>query len=168
MIAPNAQLQACACAPDAATLERVVLPSTHDGQPAPGLRFGDPRVMALLASLCAFSHLLEGLTNRSLRPLVAALIPGYSTRQMTYDLRRLRRKGLIRRLPGTQRYTLTADGRQLAVFFTKAYTRIVCPSLAELDPHLPDQIARRTPLGRPWRDFEHALDERIADATITA
>jgi hypothetical protein len=50
--------------PDAATLERVVLPSTHDGQPAPGLRFSDPRVMALLASLCAFSHLLEGLTDR--------------------------------------------------------------------------------------------------------
>lgn len=164
----DAQLQACACAPDAATLERVVLPSTHDGQPAPGLRFGDPRVMALLASLCAFSHLLEGLTNRSLRPLVAGLIPGYSARQMTYDLRRLRRKGVIRRLPGTQRYTLTADGRRLAVFFTKTYTRIVCPSLAELDPQLPDTVARRTPLGRPWRDFERALDARIADAAITA
>jgi hypothetical protein len=164
----DAQLEACACAPDAATLERVVLPSRHDGQPAPGLRFGDPRVMALLASLCAFSHLLEGITNRSLRTLIAGLIPGYSARQMTYDLRRLRRKGVIERRPGSQRYTLTPDGRRLAVFFTKTYTRIVCPSLAELDPHLPDAIARQTPLGRPWRDFEHALDQRIADAAITA
>ena len=163
----DAQLQACQCAPDAATLERVVLPSTHDGQPAPGLRFGDPRVMALLACLCAFTHLLDGLTNRHLRTLVAGLIPGYSARQMTYDLRRLRRKGLIRRLPGTQRYALTTDGRRLAVFFTKTYTRIVYPSLAELDPHLPDPIARRTPLGRPWRDFEHALDDRIAAAALT-
>jgi Mn-dependent DtxR family transcriptional regulator len=87
---------------------------------------------------------------------------------MTYDLRRLRRKGLIERRPRTQRYTLTPDGRRLAVFFTKTYTRIVNPSLAELDPHLPDTIARRTALGRPWRDFEHALDARIADAAITA
>jgi hypothetical protein len=63
----DAQLQACACAPDAAALERIVLPSRHDGHAAAGLRFGDPRVMALLASLCAFSHLLEGLTNRCLR-----------------------------------------------------------------------------------------------------
>jgi hypothetical protein len=164
----DAQLEACACAPDAATLERVVLPSTHDGQPAPGLRFGDPRVMALLACLCAFSHLLEGITNRSLRALVAELIPGYTARQMTYDLRRLRRKHLIERRPGTQRYTLTSDGRRLAVFFTKTYTRIVCPALAELDPHLPDTIARRTPLGRPWREFERALNARIADAAITA
>jgi hypothetical protein len=145
-----------------------VLPSTHDGQPAPGLRFGDPRVMALLASLCAFGHLLEGLTNRSLRTLVAGLIPGYTARQMTYDLRRLRRKRLIERLPGTQRYALTPDGRRLAVFFTKTYTRIVCPSLAELDPQLPDTIVRRCPLGRSWREFDRALDARIADAAITA
>lgn len=47
-----AQLEACACAPDPTALERIVLPSTHDGQPAPGLRFGDPRTMALLACLC--------------------------------------------------------------------------------------------------------------------
>jgi hypothetical protein len=69
----------------------------------------------------------RGLTNRSLRPLVAGLILGYTARQMTFDLRRLRRKGFIRRLPGSQRYELTADGRRLAVFFTKTYARIVCP-----------------------------------------
>jgi len=103
----DAQLQACACAPDAQTLERVVLPSTEEDQPAPGLRFGDPRVMALLACLCAYTHLFNGFTNRSLRALVAALIPGYTTRQMTYDLRRLRRKGFIRRLPRSHRYQLT-------------------------------------------------------------
>jgi hypothetical protein len=81
----DAQLQACACAPDTTTLQRVVLPSIEEGQPAPGLRFGDPRVMALLSALCAYAHLLEGFTNRSLRALVAGLLPGYSAR--TDDLR---------------------------------------------------------------------------------
>ncbi len=33
----------------------------------------------------------------------AGLIPDYNARQMTYDLRRLRRKGLIRRIPRSQR-----------------------------------------------------------------
>jgi hypothetical protein len=164
----EAQLEACQCAPDAQTLERVVLPSKEDGLPAPGLRFGDSRVMALLSCLCAFAHIFEGLTNRSLRALVTEFIPGYTTRQMTYDLRRLRRKGLIRRVPHSQRYQLTGEGRRLAVFFTKTYARIVCPSLSELDPALPDAIARHTPLGRPWRDFERALDARIADTAITA
>ena len=164
----SAQLEACQCAPDAQTLERVVLPSKEDGLPAPGLRFGDPRVMALLASLCAFCHLFEGLTNRSLRAFVAGLLPGYSAGQASYDLRRLRRKGLIRRIPRTQRYELTSEGRRLAVFFTKTYTRIVNPSLAELDPALPDEIARQTALGRPWRQFERALDARIEEAAIAA
>jgi hypothetical protein len=163
-----AQLDACQCAPDADTLQHIVLPSTHDGQPAPGLRFGDPRVMALLACLCAFTHLIDGFTNRTLRALIADLIPGYTARQMTYDLRRLRRKGLIQRLPRSQRYQLTRDGRRTAVFFTKTYTRIVNPALAELDPALPETIARRTPLGRPWREFEHALSQCIANAAITA
>ena len=162
------QLAACQCAPDATTLQRVVLPSIEDGLPAPGLRFGEPRTMALLACLCCFQHLFAGLTNRSLRELIAGLIPGYTPRQMTYDLRRLRRKGFIQRIPRTQRYELTSEGRRLAVFLTKTYTRIVNPSLAELDPALPPDIAERTPLAKTWRAFEHALQDRIKEAAITA
>jgi hypothetical protein len=104
----DAQLQAFACAPDATTLDRIVLPSTDpDGRPAPALRFGDPRVQALLSSLCAFSHLLEGVSNHSLRTLVAGYLPGYTPRQMTYDLRRLRRNGFLARIERSNRYQLT-------------------------------------------------------------
>jgi hypothetical protein len=163
------QLDACACAPDATLLERVVLPSTtDDGLPAPGLRFGEPRTMALLACLCSLQHLFAGLTNRSLRELIAGPIPGYNARQMTYDLRRLRRKGFIQRIPRTHRYQLTSEGRRLAVFFTKTYTRIVNPSLAELDPTLPNEIATRTPLAQAWRAFERAIDDKIKQAAIAA
>ncbi len=52
--------------PDPATLESVVLPTVHDGQRAPGLRFGEPRVMALLASVASFAHVVGGLTNPGL------------------------------------------------------------------------------------------------------
>jgi len=124
--------------------------------------------MALLSCLCSYRHLFDGLTNKSLREPVAAVIPGYSARQMTYDLRRLRRKGLIRRTPGSQRYELTDHGRRIAVFFTKTYTRIVNPSLTQLDPTLPAEIAERSALARAWRAFERALDARIADAQLTA
>jgi len=162
------QLAACHCAPDATTLARVVLPSIQDGLPAPGLRFGEPRTMALLACLCCFQHLFAGLTNRTLRELIAGLIPGYSARQMTYDLRRLRRKRFIQRIPRTQRYELTSEGRRLAVFLTKTYTRIVNPSLADLNPTLPSDIADRTPLAKAWRAFERAIDDRIDQAAIAA
>ena len=141
------ELAAQPCAPDSTALQRIVLPSIENGQPAPGLRFGDPRVMALLVGLCHFDHLFAGITNRGLTSLIAALIPGYSSRQATYDLRRLRRKGLIRRVPRRHRYELTSEGRQTAIFFTKTYSRILNPALAELDPRL----LPRSPAAHPSR-----------------
>lgn len=54
----------------------------------------------------------------------------------------------------------------IAVLFTKTHTRIVNPSLAELDPRLPDQIAKTSELGRPWHEFERALAQRIKQAAI--
>lgn len=161
-----AQLEAVACAPSAEALEKIVLPSFVEGQPAPGLRFADPRVMALFAALSTFSVAICGITNRGLRQIVASFLPGYGSAQMTYDLRRLQRKGLIVRLPKSQRYQLTTEGRRMAVFFTKTYTRILNPTLAELDPALPDDIAARSPLAGAWRSFERALSDRIQEAAL--
>jgi len=54
--------------------ERIVLPATDEnGQHRPGLRFGEPRVMALLAGLCLHLHLPNGFSNPMLRGAVAAL-----------------------------------------------------------------------------------------------
>jgi DNA-binding MarR family transcriptional regulator len=160
------ELAACDCMPDPQTFTRLVSPSTTDGLPAPALRFGDPRVMALLSCLCSFGHLFAGLTNRSLRELMAQLIPGYTAGQMTYDLRRLRAKGLIRRVPRSHRYELTEQGRRIAVFCTKTYTRILNPGVAELDPRLPAHIAARSDLAQAWRAYEHALENKIKQAAI--
>ena len=113
-------------------------------------------------------HLIVGLTNRSLRALIAGLIPGYTARQMTYDLRRLRRKGFIQRIPRTQRYEITSEGLRLAVFFSKTSTRIVNPALAQLDPALPTEIANRSPLASSWGAFERAIENIITQAAIAA
>ncbi len=80
--------------------ERLHRPTLHQGQRCPALRTTDTRVRALLEALCGFAHLPGGFRHRDLRPRVAALLgePTYSANQMTYDLRRLRRKGLIVRV----------------------------------------------------------------------
>jgi hypothetical protein len=64
------------------------------------LRFGDPRVMALAGALCQTLLAATGFTSKNLRVLIAGLLgSAYTPGQMTYDLRRLRLNGLIRRLP---------------------------------------------------------------------
>ena len=46
---------------------------------------------------------------------------------MTYDLRRLRRRGLIARIQGTHLYVLTTYGLKVALFCSKIYLRIFRP-----------------------------------------
>jgi hypothetical protein len=141
--------------PDAATLQAIVLPTVHDGQRAPGLRFGEPRVMALLASIASFDHVTRGLTNRGLRDHMTDLYgPAYNARQATYDLRRLRLKGLIDRVPRTHTYRITARGRAIATFFTRLAARVVVPILTQLEA--PTKPPRRapSPLLAAWRVYD--------------
>jgi hypothetical protein len=56
----------------------------------------------------------------------------------------------------------------MPAFFTKTYSRLVRPALAELNRALPEAVARHTLLGGLWRDLESALEACIADAAITA
>src|SRR5262249_3853738 len=59
----------------------------------------------------------------------------YPPGRMTYDLRRLRLHGLIRRIPATHRYHLTTQGLRVALFFTRTHARLLRPKLADIfDP----------------------------------
>lgn len=157
-------------APDVATFAEVTQPSTTpDGLQAPSLRFGDPRVMALLAALLGFCHLFAGFTNQQLIQLVGTLLDApYTTRQATYDLRRLRRKGLIQRLPHSHHYQLTPLGRTVAVLFSKAYGRVLSPGFVMLDLALDPIIAVRSPLHLAWRQLNRTLDDFIDHRILAA
>jgi hypothetical protein len=158
------------CAPSEALFHQVILPSTHGGLRAPGLRFGEPRIMAVLSALCAFRHLVDGFANRDLRGRVAALLTPtpetYTAARMTYDLRRLRRKGFIQRLPGRNRYIVTAKGRRIALFFSKSYTRILRPGLVTCDPTLSADAP--TPLTHAWTQLDHAITTIVQEARLMA
>jgi hypothetical protein len=155
------------CGLGAARLGDITQPSqTADGQAAPGLKFGDPRVLALLQALCLFALTPEGLTNRRLRPLVAQLLASatsdYTARQMGYDLRRLARKGFIARVPGTLGYTLTPYGRRTALFLTKVHARVLRPGMQAIDPAT---VSHAPP---PLRTALAAVDTAIATLVANA
>jgi hypothetical protein len=157
-------------APDVATFCQVTRPSTtEDGLYAAGLRFGERRVMAVLAALVGFCYLMAGFANRQLVERVGALLPApYGRRQATYDLRRLKRKGLIEKIPHVHRYRLTSMGRRVAVLFTKTYGRVLAPGLSALDPCLPADVIETNELSTAWRCFDQALDAFIEQRLIAA
>jgi hypothetical protein len=143
--------------------ERVAHPTVETGRRAPALRFGDPRVMALAGALCTSLLAVTGITNRSLRARVAGLLgTDYSSAQVSYDLRRLRMKGVIARLPGTNTYALTSDGMRIAVFYTKVHDRLLKPLTAA------NTVPAPLPLRQALRVIDTYVDDYIGQSRIAA
>jgi len=148
------------------SIQRVVQPTvTEDGKKSPGLKFGQPRVMALFLALTLFHHLIDGFCNADLRSHVADLLgmdtAQYTSNQMTYDLRRLRLKGLIYRPPGRNRYFITPYGWKVARLFSRLDARVFRPAMAMFtanDAVLP------FPLRRALNRVDDQLDKLIYNA----
>ena len=133
---------------------RVAQPTGEAGCRTGALRFGDPRVMALAGALCILLNRTVGFTHRSLRAQVTGLLgQTYTTSQMSYDLTRLRRKGLIQRLAGSNTYVLTNDGIRFALFYTKVHDRLLVPLLAANAPPASPQL----------RDALKVVDQSVHD-----
>ena len=153
--------QGCVLASPA--FERIARPSCVEGRRAPALRFGDPRVMALAGALGVTVHLVGGFSNKTLRPLVAALLgERYTQSACSYDLRRLRDKGLIVRLPHSNTYVLTSDGQRFAIFYTKLHNRLLRPLMAADRPPAP------LPVRQALHTLDHAVQDYIDNARIAA
>ena len=105
-----------------------------DGPRASALRFGDPQVQALLAALLAFRVLSDGFQNRDPRETVASLlgvsVDDYGRGRMTYDLRRLRLRGLIERIPFTRRYRVTDNGLRTAMCYHRTHAHELRPAMS--------------------------------------
>ncbi len=157
------------CAIGDAAFQRLTTPAVLGEQRAAALPFAAPRVQALLAALVLFCLLPRGFSNRDLRERRAPLLgldPGAMTPgRMTDDLRRLRLHGLIERILRTHRYRPTAQGLRTALFFTRAYARLVRPGLSHvLAPAPLDASGRATPFTR----LQEAVDRCCRAAKLVA
>jgi len=111
----------------------------------------DPMVLAVLTALLMFRFLPQGFRNgalfsianlrRDVSQLLARPAHDLSPGQMTYQLRRLRLRGLIKRIPGTQRYEVTDTGQRMAVFWLGSLSQTIRPLATTVsDVTLQEQI----------------------------
>ena len=152
-----------------AALRQISQPlTTSAGTRIAGLRLGDPRAHALLAALCMFRLLPRGFANSDLRPIMARLLglPAESITpgKMTYDLRRLRQRGFIARIPHTFRYQVTDAGLAQAVFLTRLHDRFLRTGLASLAG--PGTSTRG--LAAATRAYTAAIDDLARHAGLAA
>ena len=145
------------CGLSGESIDRIVKPTVNqDGQPAPGMKLGDPRVMALFLALTLFLNLVDGFRNADLRKHVADLLDmEYKPTMMTYDLRRVLRKGIICRIVRTNRYFLTPFGWKVCRFFTRLDARVFRPTFATITTNEPSYYPQ------PLKKALHRVDKEI-------
>lgn len=162
----EAQQDILASPVDRGQLERLRQPTVSaTGRRTPGLRLDDPRLLAVLQALTSFAYLVgQGCfrTADLLEDVRRALSqPEYRLSQLRYDLGKLRGKGLVVRVRGTQRYQVTSEGYRLAVLYQKLYHRLYAPLTAStLEPVAGDQrlpISRRGKLDRLYDAVDRTL-----------
>jgi hypothetical protein len=142
--------------------EPTIAPS---GRRTPGLKLDDPRILAVMRALTRFAHIANGDSFRT-RDLLqhareALGNPAYTLNQLRYDLGKLRAKGLVARLPKTQRYRLTPEGFRVCVLFLKLAERVYQPLTAAcLHPFYDDDrltLEQRSALDRHYTAIDTAL-----------
>jgi hypothetical protein len=157
----------CSLGEDA--FDKVVRPIEVDGQRASALRFGDARVQALFSVLVLFSLQPRGFTNHEVRVLLAQLLgsdpANYPVGRMTYDLRRLRLHNIIERIPHSHRYQLTPSGLRIALFFSRTYSRLLRPQLAQILPAAPPGNSRLRPI---FDQLQKEIDQCCTDQKLAA
>ena len=140
--------------------------TTATGARIPGLRLAERRSHALLEALLTFGCQANGFTNRDLLALTSqlrGLAPDtVSAGQITYDLRRLKYRGLITRIPHSHRYTVTDHGLHTAHFLTCVHDRFLPTGLAQLADH-----TNAPPLRAASRAYNEAL-ENLSHTTLLA
>jgi hypothetical protein len=136
------QIQRLSCDPAIgdATFERIQRPAIVNGQRVSALRFGESRTQALLGTLVAFGLNARPFAAAEFKPRLAQLLDIPSTSlspgRLSYELRRLRQRALIERLPKTHRYQVTPFGLRAAVFYSRLHAHLFRPALAAImDAH---------------------------------
>jgi hypothetical protein len=145
-----------------------VLPS---GKRIPGLKLDRPRQLALMHALVRFAHIGAGstFTTAELYPYVPAALQmsarQYSLASLRYDLRKLRAKHLVEKLPKSRSYRLCPQGYSICLVFLKLFERVYSALTAGLlQPYRPDsklQDHKRTQLDRLYQKIVDDLDELL-------
>lgn len=120
---------------DATALEEWPKRSKLSGRPVAGIDINQPRIQATLQAVVALAIKPNGIKASELADRVKQE-PGfdmqhYTTRHASYDLRKLRAKGVVKRIPKSLRYDVQPKGLRAAVALLTLRNKVLVPLLAK-------------------------------------
>ena len=137
-------------------LEDLQAPVRRDKTRLPGITLTNRRLMTVLATAVELAKQPQGFTAAELYAKMGECFKNesYTKSQLTYDLRKLKAKTIIQKIPGRQRYHFTFVGLQKAVGLLVFRGEILQPVLA-----LPRLDKKPGP--KPKLDHRHQLYRNI-------
>jgi hypothetical protein len=124
---------------DEGAFEEIAKPSQSGENRLAGIDFNKARPKQVAAVLLALSMKPGGFTSKDLSNEMAHKFdPVFSRRNASYDLRKFRGKGMVKKIDGSSRYVLTEDG-------IKTISAILCLLKKELPALL-------STIRSPWKE----------------
>jgi hypothetical protein len=118
---------------DGGTLESWPEPAQVNGRRVPGLNANQPRVRAAMQAAITLSTQLHGFSAAEhaahVRQIHAGVAKRYQSRQASYDLKKLRAKGLVRKIANSRRYECTTQGLREMTGYLTLRDKVLLPLL---------------------------------------
>jgi hypothetical protein len=151
------------------TLDELAAPGHLGTARIGGIDLNRPRLRALLAAVVALSASAEPFTSSGLAVRVgeAVRLP-YSARQAAYDLRQLRAKALVVRVPRRVGYRATPDGLRIMAALLVLRDKVIRPILAGVLHPRPGRPRKRSALEEHYHRLQQAMGSLLAELGIAA
>ena len=122
------------------TWERLTRPSTLGAVNVAGADFAQERMRAAIRAVMALSLIPKPFRVAEHAALTQEILDGkwsYSTRQASYDLKKLRAKGLLLKCPASRAYQVSREGLSMLAAVDVLYNKVIGPLLAAAETAAP-------------------------------
>ncbi len=157
---------------DAAALEAWPKRSRLDGTPVAGIDINQPRMRAVLEAVVALSIQPNGFKASELAARVRQT-PGfdggpYATRQASYDLRKLRAKGVVKRIPASLRYDAQPQQLRAATALLLLRNKVLAPLLANQGKRRRGPRCHMSPIDIHYHNIQKEMQHAFSVLGIAA
>ena len=153
------------------TLDQLPLPSRIGATRTGGIDLNKPRMRAALAAALALTAAPHGFTVAEHAAKVQQMTrqPGYTIRQASYDLRKLRGKDLVTKPGRSRRYQIPPDAARTIAALLTLRDQVIAPILAGVrSPRLGRKPAHWTRIDRDYETLRTGMQVLFHDLGITA
>ena len=142
------------------TLDQISHPGSLGKSRVAGIDLNKPRLQAVIQAVIALSTTPTGFAVSMLAAKVREILgeKSYSSRQASYDLRKLRAKHWVQRISGSRKYQPTDQGLRTMIALLVLRNKVIKPLLAGSQHHrLPSKPQRCSPIDALYQSLQAAM-----------